>query len=82
MTQVYMRYGIRNTMKKSNTKVSQHKQKRASKNKLRLADKPHLSKQERQEAYERFMLTSQIRNNNVLLAQRELESIEKEKVND
>ncbi len=69
-------------MKKSNIKVSQHKQKRASKNKLRLADKPHLSKQERREAYERFMLTSQIRNNNILLAQRELESIEKEKVND
>ena len=69
-------------MTKSNAKVSQHKQKRASKNKLRLADKQHLSKQERQEAYERFMLTSQIRNNNVLLAQRELESIEKEKVND
>ena len=69
-------------MKKSNTKVSQHKQKRASKNKLRLADKPHLSKQQRQEAAERYRLTSQIRNNNILLAQRELESIEKEKVND
>ena len=69
-------------MKKSNTKVSQHKQKRASKNKLRLADKPHLSKQERQEAAERYRLTSQIRNNNVLLAQKELESIQKEKVND
>ena len=82
MTQVYMRYGIRNTMKKSNTKVSQHKQKRANKNKLRLSDKPHLSKQQRQEAAERYKLTSQIINNNVLLAQRELESIKKEKAND
>ena len=77
-----MRNGVHTIMKKSNAKASQHKQKRASKNKLRLADKPHLSKQQRQEAYERFMLTSQIRNNNILLAQRELESIAKEKVND
>jgi hypothetical protein len=69
-------------MKKSNTKASQHKQKRASKNKLRLADKPHLSKQQRQESAERYRLTSQIRNNNILLAQRELESIAKEKLND
>ena len=77
-----MRNGLHTIMKKINAKVSQHKQKRASKNKLRLADKPHLSKQQRQEAAERYRLTSQIRNNNILLAQRELESIAKEKVND
>jgi hypothetical protein len=77
-----MRNGVHTIMKKSNAKASQHKQKRASKNKLRLADKPHLSKQQRQEAAERYRLTSQIRNNNILLAQRELESIAKEKVND
>jgi hypothetical protein len=77
-----MRNGVHTIMKKSNAKASQHKQKRASKNKLRLADKPHLSKQQRQEAAERYRLTTQIRNNNILLAQRELESIAKEKVND
>ena len=77
-----MRNGVHTIMKKSNAKASQHKQKRASKNKLRLADNPHLSKQQRQEAAERYRLTSQIRNNNMLLAQRELESIAKEKVND
>ena len=69
-------------MRKSNTLASQNKQKRYLKNKKRLSLKPRLSKQQRQEAYERFMLTSQIRNNNILLAQKELESIQKEKLND
>jgi hypothetical protein len=36
-------------MKKSNNKVSQHKIKRALKNKNRLKDKPHLSKFERKQ---------------------------------
>ena len=70
------------TVKKSNAKVSQHKQKRASKNKLRLADKPHLSKQQRQEAYERFMLTNQIIANNAQLVKNEMQSAVEEKSND
>ena len=37
-------------MKKSNNKVSQHKIKRAEKNKKRTKAKPHLSKFERQQA--------------------------------
>jgi hypothetical protein len=37
-------------MKKSNNKVSQHKIKRASKNKKRLQAKPHLSRFERKQA--------------------------------
>ena len=69
-------------MKKSNSLVSLKKQKRYLKNKKRLKSKPQLSKQERREAAERYRLTSQIRNNNILLAQRELDSIAKEKVND
>ncbi len=69
-------------MRKSNTLASKNKQKRYLKNKKRLKLKPQLSKQERQEAAERYRLTNQIKNNNILLAQRELESIEKEKVND
>jgi hypothetical protein len=36
-------------MKKTNNKVSQHKIKRAVKNKKRTQDKPHLSKFERQQ---------------------------------
>ena len=36
-------------MKKSNDKVSQHKIKRANKNKKRTQDKPHLSKFERRQ---------------------------------
>jgi hypothetical protein len=36
-------------MKKTNDKVSQHKIKRAVKNKKRTQDKPHLSKFERQQ---------------------------------
>jgi hypothetical protein len=36
-------------MKKTNNKVSQHKIKRAVKNKKRTQDKPHLSKFERKE---------------------------------
>ncbi len=38
-------------MKKSNNKVSQHKIKRAIKNKKRIQDKPLLSKFERQQAF-------------------------------
>ncbi len=46
-------------MKKSNNKVSQHKIKRASKNKKRLKDKPHLSKFERkQEAIRQKIINS------------------------
>ena len=36
-------------MKKSNNKVSQHKIKRAEKNKKRIQDKPYLSKFERKQ---------------------------------
>ena len=59
-------------MKKSNTKVSQHKQKRYAKNKARLKDKPQLSKQERREKMMRDYLTQQIYLNNLQLAQSEL----------
>ncbi len=38
-------------MKKSNNKVSQHKIKRADKNKKRLKDKPQLSRFERKQAF-------------------------------
>lgn len=59
-------------MKKSNNKVSLHKQKRYSKNKARLKDKPQLSKQQRKELRMRDLLTQQIYINNVQLAQKEL----------
>lgn len=61
-------------MKKSNTKVSQHKQKRYAKNKARLKDKPQLSKQQRKEMRIRDYLTQQIYLNNLQLAQKELAS--------
>ena len=38
-------------MKKSNNKSSQHKIKRAAKNKKRIKDKTHLSKFERKQAF-------------------------------
>ena len=38
-------------MKKSNNKVSQHKIKRANKNKKRIKAKPYLSRFERQQAF-------------------------------
>jgi hypothetical protein len=38
-------------MKKSNNKVSQHKIKRATKNKKRIQAKPHLSRFERKQAF-------------------------------
>ena len=46
-------------MKKSNSKVSQHKIKRAEKNKKRTKAKPHFSKFERQQA----LLREEILNN-------------------
>jgi hypothetical protein len=45
-------------MKKSNNKVSQHKQKRASKNQKRIAAKPYLSRFERKQAFIREQLTA------------------------
>lgn len=59
-------------MKKSNTKVSQHKQKRYAKNKARLKNKPQLSKQQRREKAIRDSLIQQIYLNNLQLAQKEL----------
>lgn len=59
-------------MKKSNNKVSLHKQKRYSKNKARLKGKPQLSKQQRKELRMRDLLTQQIYINNMQLAQKEL----------
>lgn len=61
-------------MKKSNNKVSSHKQKRYAKNKARLKDKPQLSKQQRKEMRIRDYLTQQIYLNNLQLAQKELAS--------
>jgi hypothetical protein len=46
-------------MKKSNNKVSQHKIKRANKNKKRVQAKPHLSKFERQQAFLREQIIQQ-----------------------
>jgi hypothetical protein len=43
-------------MKKSNNKVSQHKIKRAEKNKKRIKDKPYLSKFERRQIRIREMI--------------------------
>jgi hypothetical protein len=47
-------------MKKSNNKVSQHKIKRATKNKKRIQDKPYTSKFERKqnELREQIVMTS------------------------
>ena len=69
-------------MRKSNTLASQNKQKRYLKNKKRLSLKPKLSKQQRQEAYERFMLTNQIIANNAQLVKNEMQSAVEEKSND
>jgi hypothetical protein len=46
-------------MKKSNNKVSQHKIKRANKNKKRVKAKPHSSKFERQQAFLREQIIQQ-----------------------
>jgi hypothetical protein len=46
-------------MKKSNNKVSQHKIKRANKNKKRVQAKPHLSKFERKQAFLREQIIQQ-----------------------
>lgn len=46
-------------MKKSNEKVSQHKMKRAAKNKKRVLAKPYLSKFERKQAYLREQIIAQ-----------------------
>jgi hypothetical protein len=46
-------------MKKSNDKVSQHKIKRANKNKKRVQAKPHLSKFERKQAFLREQIIQQ-----------------------
>ena len=46
-------------MKKSNNKVSQHKIKRANKNKKRVQAKPHLSKFERKQAFLREQIINQ-----------------------
>lgn len=46
-------------MKKSNNKVSQHKIKRATKNKKRVQAKPYLSKFERQQATLREQIIQQ-----------------------
>jgi hypothetical protein len=43
-------------MKKSNNKVSQHKQKRASKNQKRISAKPYLSRFERKQLFIREQL--------------------------
>jgi hypothetical protein len=45
-------------MKKSNNKVSQHKTKRANKNKKRIQDKTHLSKFERKQEFIRQQIIS------------------------
>ena len=45
-------------MKKSNNKVSQHKIKRANKNKKRIQDKTHLSKFERKQEFIRQQIIS------------------------
>jgi hypothetical protein len=45
-------------MKKSNNKVSQHKIKRAKKNKKRIQEKPHISKFERRQILIRESLLS------------------------
>lgn len=45
-------------MKKSNDKVSQHKIKRANKNKKRIQAKPYLSKFERKQAFLRQQIIS------------------------
>jgi hypothetical protein len=45
-------------MKKSNNKASQHKIKRANKNKKRIKDKTHLSKFERKQAFIREQIVS------------------------
>jgi hypothetical protein len=46
-------------LKKSNNKVSQHKNKRAVKNKKRVKAKPHLSKFERKQAFLREQIIQQ-----------------------
>ena len=46
-------------MKKSNNKVSQHKIKRANKNKKRVQAKSHLSKFERKQAFLREQIINQ-----------------------
>ena len=46
-------------MKKSNNKVSQHKIKRANKNKKRIQAKPYLSKFERKQAFLREQIIQQ-----------------------
>jgi hypothetical protein len=46
-------------MKKSNNKASQHKIKRATKNKKRIQSKPKLSKFERKQAFLREQIISQ-----------------------
>jgi hypothetical protein len=45
-------------MKKSNNKASQHKIKRATKNKKRLQDKTHMSKFERRQVFIRQQIIS------------------------
>lgn len=45
-------------MKKSNNKVSQHKIKRAAKNKKRIQAKPYMSKFERKQAFLRQQIIS------------------------
>lgn len=45
-------------MKKSNDKVSQHKIKRANKNKKRIQAKPYISKFERKQAFLRQQIIS------------------------
>ena len=45
-------------MKKSNNKASQHKIKRANKNKKRMQDKAHMSKFERRQAFIREQIIS------------------------
>jgi hypothetical protein len=46
-------------LKKSNNKVSQHKIKRANKNKKRIQDKPYMSKFQRQQALLREQIIQQ-----------------------
>jgi signal-transduction protein with cAMP-binding, CBS, and nucleotidyltransferase domain len=46
-------------MKKANDDISQYKQKRYQKNKDRILDKPHLSKQEKWELRERLRIISE-----------------------
>ena len=46
-------------MKKNNSKISQHKAKRAAKNKKRIMAKPYLSRFERRQAYLRQQIVGE-----------------------